>query len=196
METRLDADELLHLALAATDQDRPDDSINYLKKGLEIAPNDGRLYYLLGAVHAELGMYDRAIEEMGKAVELAPGLNTAHFQLGLLHLTSGNVPAADAAWKPLDDVGLEDPLRLFKTGLLHLVRDEFEKCVDHLRRGIERNTMNEQLNHDMQRVIGEAEKVLRQRSSTPAAPVPAPQQQGKRAFLSAYQGDNDETAPK
>jgi Flp pilus assembly protein TadD len=150
---RLDADELLHLALNAAQANRHEEAINSLKRALDLSPNDARTHYLLGAEHAQIGLYDRAVEEISKAVELDPKLNTARFQLGLLHLTSARVDQAESAWAPLDDLKVDDPLRLFKTGLLHLARDEFEQCAANLKKGIALNRENPTLNKDMQQVL-------------------------------------------
>lgn len=149
----LDAEELLQLAIRASESNRHEDALGFLKRAIDQSPDDAKLHYMLGAEHAQIGLYDRAAEEMAKAVALDPKLHTAHFQLGLLHITSGRVPEADGAWKALDSLGERHPLYLFKTGLLHLVRDEFEQCQDMLKRGIALNNFNEALNRDMQRVL-------------------------------------------
>ena len=154
----LDAQELLHLALKAMNEQRDAEAISLLKRGVAVAPEDGRLHYLLGAMHAQLGMYDRAIDEMQRAVQLAPQIEMAHFQLGLLLLTSGQVDAARQAWQALDALDAEHPLALFRSGMLRLVADDFDGCIELLRRGIERNTEHEPLNRDMGRVIEAAEQ--------------------------------------
>src|SRR5262245_28502601 len=130
---RLDAEELLQLALKASGEKGHEQSITYLKRALELKPDEGRLHYMLAAEHAQMGLYDRAAEEMAKAVELDPSLVTAHFQVGLLHITSGRVAQAEAAWRPLDKLGEDHFLRLFKTGMLHLVRDEFKERSEERR---------------------------------------------------------------
>jgi tetratricopeptide (TPR) repeat protein len=183
----LDADELLHLALEASRQDRHEEAITYLKRALALAPEDARLHYLLGAEHAQIGLYDRAVEEMQQAVKINPALETAHFQLGLLHITSGRVEAAQEAWKPLDKLGAEHPLFLFKTGLLHLAKDEFRECEQHLRRGMAANKLNAALNNDMARVLKEIEGRTPSPSGTNpsggATPKPGTP---KHVLLSAY----------
>src|SRR6185369_12313593 len=155
---RLDAEELLHLALKASGENGHEQSITYLKRALE--PNEGRLNYMLAAEHAQMGLYDRAAEEMARAVELDPSLVTAHFQLGLLHVTSGRVDEAEAAWRPLDKLGENHFLHLFKTGMLHLVRDEFKDSARCLERGIQANTFNEALNNDMRKVLHDVQERL------------------------------------
>jgi tetratricopeptide (TPR) repeat protein len=153
--TRLDADELLHLALDASNKDNPESAITYLKRALDLEPADARVHYLLGAEHAQIGMYDKAAEEMAHAVSLNPQLYTAHFQLGLLHLTSGRTEEALHAWTALDALDENNFLFIFKCGLSHLIRDEFQACIECLERGIAANTVNPALNNDMLRVISE-----------------------------------------
>jgi tetratricopeptide (TPR) repeat protein len=159
-EIGLDAEELMHLALKAMRQDRDDDAILFLKHAILQAPNEGRLHYLLGALYAELGMMQRAIATMTCAVELDPDLATANFQLGLLHASVGDAGAAREAWKPLDEFGEDEPLRIFKRGMEYLLVEDYAKCIAELKRGIERNEMLESLNVDMQRVIEQAEGAL------------------------------------
>src|SRR5712692_6863521 len=91
---RLDVDELLHLAIHASQQNRHEDTMNYLKQALEVAPENGKVHYLLGAEHAEIGLYDRAVADMEKAVKFDPSLITAHIKLGPPHITSGRVDEA------------------------------------------------------------------------------------------------------
>jgi tetratricopeptide (TPR) repeat protein len=184
----LDADELLHLALEASRQDKHEEAITFLKRALALNANDARLHYLLGAEHAQIGLYDRAVEEMQQAVKLDPALDTAHFQLGLLHITSGRAEAAAEAWKPLDRLGPEHPLFLFKTGLVHLAKDEFTECEEYLRRGLSANKSNAALNNDMQRVLKEVENRTPPPGAAAAPPgaVPPKPANPKHVLLSAY----------
>jgi len=145
----LDESELLHLALHAMGEDHHDESMRLLKRTLTAYPRSAQAHYLLGAEHAQIGMYDRAVDEMAEAVRLDPSLTSAHFQLGLLHVTAGRVREAQAAWSPLDRLPPDDPLRLFKSGMLHLVHNELALCAQELRAGIAHNKLNEALNNDM-----------------------------------------------
>jgi len=155
---RLDAEELLHLALNAADANRHEEAITSLKRALDLSPDDARMHYLLGAEHAQIGLYDRAVEELAKAVELDPKLTTARFQLGLIHLTSGRLEQAERAWAALEDLEPGNTLRLFKTGLLHLARDEFTECSSYLKKGIAANKENPTLNKDMQQILSSIEQ--------------------------------------
>ena len=84
----LSNEELMHVALHANARGQPQQTIEALKTILARDADHAKALYLLGAVHAEIGMYDDAVREMTRAVELEPDLLTAHFQLGLLHYTS------------------------------------------------------------------------------------------------------------
>lgn len=190
----LDTEELLHLALAARQEGKSEAAITFLKRGLALAPNDGRLHYLLGAEHAQLGLYSRAMEEMQRAVDLNPDLDTAHFQLGLLYVTSGNVDLATEKWKALDKLGHDHFLYLFKTGLLHLTNNELTECAEFLNRGIAANTANDALNNDMRRVLKDVETHMAANpaeTSTPSSP--ATKTDKKHVLLNAYQKNRVET---
>jgi len=91
-----EAEELKHLALKAMGTDRDEDAIRLLKGALEQAPQNGELLYLLGMAHSNIGMVDRAIEEITRALTLAPQLINARFQLGLLLFTRREFAASEA----------------------------------------------------------------------------------------------------
>ena len=173
------------MALEASKKGLPETAIEYLKRGIELNPKDGRLHYMLSAEHAQIGMYDQAIQGMELAVALDPTLHTAQFQLGLLHLTSGRTDQAYAAWAPLDDLGEDNFLYLFKSGLEHLARDEFEPCIAMLQKGISLNQTNTFLNTDMQRVINDVQKKIQDQSHLPPDDDTTPTS-GHHAFISAY----------
>jgi tetratricopeptide (TPR) repeat protein len=191
----LDAEELLQLALKASGEASHEQSITYLKRALALRPDEGKLHYMLAAEHAQMGLYERAAEEMAKAVELDPSLVTAHFQLGLLHVTSGRVEQAEAAWRPLDKLGRDHFLHLFKSGMLHLVRDEFKESAACLERGIQANNFNEALNNDMRKVLRDVQERLGKQpeaqNEVPARPLP-----GAGRVLSAYQRQEDKNGGK
>lgn len=190
----LDAEELLFLALRAMEQDRDEEAISLLKRGLLLEPESGILHHLLGAMYAQLGMIDRAIAEMTQATVCAPGLHMARFQLGLLHFTSANLPEAERAWQPLSDLPDDDPLHLFRAGLLHLARDEFAECVAALRRGLELNTEHPSLSHDMRLVAERAEKAMANGGgdAEPAAPAG---DSSRHVLLSGYQSLGGDAKP-
>lgn len=186
---RLDVDELLHLAIHASQQNQYEQTIEFLKHALEIDGSNAKVHYLLGAQHAEIGLYDRAAEDMARAIELDPTLVTARFQLGLLYLTAGRVTEAANTWLPLNTLGVDHPLYLFKAGLEHLVRDEFDACIEALQKGINANKINNALNTDMQRIINDV-KNRKVATDTPDTTVKS--NKTGHVLLSAYQNPKDD----
>lgn len=188
----LDSEELMHLALYASEHDTPEKAIGHLKRLLNNEPRHGQARYFLGALHAEIGMYDKAVEEMTEAISVDPNLPpTAHFQLGLIHLTSGRIDEAKTVWQDLDKLGENHFLHMFKTGMLHLVDNEFDSCINLLDAGIKQNTVNEDLNNDMRRVIQQAENAGGKPAANDAS-ASTSTLNGQRMLLSAYQRDSEE----
>jgi tetratricopeptide (TPR) repeat protein len=192
--TALDDDELLHLALRAMNSDQHDEALSILKRAIDGSPGNAQAHYLLGAEHAQLGMYDRAVVDMAEAVRLAPELAAARFQLGLLHLTAGRIQDAELAWQPLERLGANDPLRLFASALQHLVHDEMADCVRELEAGIAANHFNEALNEDMRQVLADLQ--YRQRklglpAADPGAGVIRMPKPSGRTVLPAYDRNRD-----
>jgi len=192
----LDTDELMHLALRANEQADTEKTIGYLKQVLSAEPNNGMALYLLGAQHAQMKMYGRAIAEMEQAIEVEPNIPaTAHFQLGLLYLTSGAVPEAMMSWAPLDQLGKDDALFLFKRGLVHLIQDEFPECIENLEKGIAVNILYPALSMDMQKFVDKARAAML-RPQTPVQPDAATDAKAPAgspgADLSAYKPEADD----
>ena len=151
--TALDPEELKFLAIQASRGKQADQALLFLKQAISAKPQDGELYYLLAAEHAQLGMYNRAADEMEHALLLAPGMHTARLQLGLLYLTQANVEASARTLEPLLTLEEDNCFRLFSDGLMHLMHDRFPACHDALTRGIARNVQNDALNGDMQKIL-------------------------------------------
>jgi len=171
-EETLDAEELLHLALKSIEEGRDAETLSLVKRAIALQPENGVLHHLLGAAYAEIGLPDRAKAEWTLALRLAPELKVCRFQLGLLHLTTADPAAALSAWQPLEDLPEDDPVGLFRSGMVRLVQGDYRGCVDDLRRALELNHESPVLNRDMQVVIARAEALLA-KGGTPEAPAPA-----------------------
>lgn len=174
----LDAQELLHLGIHAVGNNDPRQAVDCLKRCLTLEPDNPEATHMLGALYAQIGLYDRAKETLSRAVRLQPAEHTASFQLGLLHLTSGDVTQAKSAWQALDALPSDHFLNLFRTGLIALVEDRFSDCVDFLERGVAANTINEPLNEDMRKVQASARAAM-------AGPPLEPQPIGESAAVSS-----------
>lgn len=151
--TRLDKEELIHLAIDASVRNAHADAIDLLKRLLEIAPEDAKAHFLIGAEYAQIGMFERSFEHLNKTLEIDADMHIARFQLGLLYLTSGRIAEASITWAALDQLGDSNYLFLFKSGLENLASDQFDVCRDYLSRGIALNVENQALTTDMRRIL-------------------------------------------
>jgi len=182
-ELELDADELFHLGIKASEQSSHEQAITYFKRSL-IKKDNANTRYLLGAQYAEIGMIERAIDAMTSAVSLEPELWTAHFQIGLAQMTIGHNAEALISWQPLEKLELSEPLRLFAEGLCALVTNELEKAQQKILQGIENNRQNPALNKDMSKVIENISTMI----GGEKMPLPADEESSSKShlFLNAY----------
>lgn len=191
-----DVDELMQLALRATERDQVEDAIGYLKRLLDLQPEHPEAVYLLGALHAEIGLFERATEEIARALELNPDMPTARLQLGLLCIRAGDFQRAIDAWEPLATLGEGNPLYLFRRGLINFTEGRISDCVRDLEQGIAVNKDNEPLNRDMAAIKAEAEKLVddeaRLRAAEAGETEAAPAAASRHALLSRYDTDADD----
>lgn len=149
----IDADEYLHLALESVRRSDHGAALGYLKEAAARYPEDARIAYMLGAEHAQIGLYDRAEAEMRRAIEIDRSLHVAAFQLGLLQMTQARMPDALATWAQLDSLTDGHALRLFRDGLSALAADQFEDARRLLESGLEANDFSADLNRDMENLL-------------------------------------------
>ncbi len=150
--SELDAEELFHLAMKASEEGDREKTISYLKRSIASQPQ-AKSIYILAAEYAELGMMQRAIEGMQRAVELEPTLWTAHFQLGLLFLSQTLIQEAKNAWEPLIDLGPDAYLYHFAVGCIQLIDDKTEDALESFATGVEMNDDNPALNRDIANIV-------------------------------------------
>lgn len=155
-----DAEELLHLSINLSAQQKFPEALACLKRAHKLEPKNASIVYFTAVIYAQLNLFERALGTMQQAVQMNPALDIAHFQIGLLFFTSGRVSEAIGAWQPLNRLGDEHPLYLFKSGLEALAREDFDACRNYLKQGIVLNAENEPLNNDMRKILqrlGESE---------------------------------------
>lgn len=154
-----------------------------LEQAVQEHPGDPRLYLLLGAERVHGKDVDGAEAAYIAALQLAPDFAIARFQLGLLQLTSGRPAAAFSTWAPLEALGERDPLRLFKQGLEHMARDQFDEARRLLEEGIAENRENPPLNRDMQMVL---ERIAAVQGQPPAGQAEEAAPAADHFLVSAY----------
>ena len=147
----LDAEELLHLAMQASQKGESDKAIVYLKESISQKPTAESLY-ILGAEYAEIGMPERAISHINEALKINPELHTARFQCGLLYFILNDTTSAINTWAQLSELG-DHYLHLFATGLSLISSEKYHEAKEKIQQGISSNDENPFLNEDMNRII-------------------------------------------
>ena len=149
---QLCSDEKLNQLVEDLQSGEPN-GVERLSSLLQSYPDDPRIVFMMASMLASQGDLVNAHKYFGRAIEIAPDLHIAGFQFGLFQLTSGESNAALKTWALLDTLPEGHYLKLFATGLRHLIRDEFDDCVRLLQEGISVNDENLPLNGDMQMLI-------------------------------------------
>ncbi|NVJ59022.1 MAG: tetratricopeptide repeat protein [Gammaproteobacteria bacterium] len=160
MSMKLDSDELLHLAIHASNQDRHDDAIRMLKEAVEQDPNNAFNHYMLAAEYATVGLYDRALGEFKTTVEQMPDLKPARIQYALLLIATNQNDEALPTLKPLQDTETPDCYTHFSNGLVALIDEDLEKAKQDIQNGINENNDNLPLNNDFEKIIVEIDSRL------------------------------------
>ena len=202
----LDADELLYLALDANRRGRTEESLVTLKRAIDIAPNDARIHYVLGSLYNQIGLIERAEKHLQHATVFDPNMENARFELGWLYWSAGQADPAAETWKAFDKHGKEHPLFLFKTGLLHLAKNEYVECEKNLRAGLSVNGGNVPYGAEMAQLhkqvstylttlkatTTESQAAAPKPETTPAPKAAAPKTPPGGRRLEAYRQDDAE----
>ncbi|WP_107313173.1 tetratricopeptide repeat protein [Burkholderia metallica] len=154
--------------LVETMRSSDETALHALNNALERWPDDYRLWFLRGAIHAGSQRYDAARSDFDTSQQLTPDFPIAGFMLGFLHLTHGHVDRAVDAWQPLDTLPADDTLRVLKTGLLNLAEDRFDLAVEQLHAGIASNTKYPLINRYISDVLQHVDAIVRSWSGSPA----------------------------
>jgi tetratricopeptide (TPR) repeat protein len=116
--------------------------------------DDGEFQYLHGSICAYLKKFEDAVTWLSRSIQT--GLNSffpAVFQLGLIYLTSGRIDEAKETWADLEKLEPDHYFRLFREGMLCLIKNEFEKSELKIKAGIQSNTEFPSINNDMEIVL-------------------------------------------
>ncbi len=190
---RLDQAELLQLASNASGAADSASAIAYLKEAVSRADASGAAHYLLGAEYAQIGMYERAVDEIESALALDPALTTARLQLGLLWIGGGAVERAESVLAPLAELAPDEALRHFGAGLCLLIHNQLDEAVLRLEQGVALNASNAPLDQDIRKIInGIGQARAGAAGPAPAAPAASSTvaaEDTRHILLSAYTGN-------
>lgn len=179
--TELDLDEMFHLAIHASNKGDHERAIVLLKQGAEREAS-ARFHYMLGAEHAEIGMLDRAIQDIEKALSLDGSLAEARFQLGLLYALRDDKGMAVSTWAELERFPDKPHLICFKTAIELYFERDVNAAITKMQEGISLNKTNPALNNDMTNLIENWKSALPQDTDETSEPTSST----GHHFLSAY----------
>jgi tetratricopeptide (TPR) repeat protein len=135
-ESLLDSEELPRVAVLDMKEGRHEDAIGRLKRVIERDPKSASARLLLGAEHAELGLFDRAMEEFQHALALDASLAVARFQLGLIHYVQNDRDRAAAVWSALPGLPGAEALNAFACALQHAAAGQLDSALSELDAGL------------------------------------------------------------
>jgi tetratricopeptide (TPR) repeat protein len=79
----------LNLGILLMEQNQVQDAISYIRKAIEISPQESRSHEQLGKAYSRLNELEEAQQELEKAVTLAPDDASVHFMLGQVYRKRG-----------------------------------------------------------------------------------------------------------
>ena len=176
----LEANEYLHLAIHASQENNHHAALDYLERALKQEPNNPGVRYFQAAEYAGLGLFPRAILCMSEVLELDPGMDLARFQLGLLHLQQQAPEQARSAFETLFANGTDESLRTFADAYVSLIDEDQQVAIGKFERGLA-ICENLPLKGDMVRVLATLKP-----EATGLAVEAAPAEGNAPVFLGAY----------
>jgi Flp pilus assembly protein TadD len=174
-------------ALAASSADDTVAALRLLDEASALEPASGLPHFLRASELAHLGRLVEAETAFANAVILAPDLHIARYQLGLLQFTSARAAIALVTWQPLLNLPPSNPLHSFVQGFAALAADDFRDARVWFHRGVAENTTNAPLNHDVQIVLNEIDKILEATAQAQTHPQAEPAGTPAHVLLSNYE---------
>ena len=180
----LDKQEMLHMAIHASANQRPDDAIRTLKDLIEADSDNGDAHFLIAANYAEIAMLEKSIAHYRRAIELEPGQEYARMQFALLLTAMDRLDEARDTLEPFLVAGREDCYAVFARGLQELFAERLAEARTLFDAGIAANQVNEALNNDIGRLIAEIDAMM---GSAPVdSAAAAPSDSSSAYLLSTY----------
>ena len=81
------------------DENRPQDAVSFLLRGIEIAPSESRAHELLGKAYTRIEDFPRAQAALEKAIELSPQAANLHCMLAPVYRKQGLAEKAKAEYE-------------------------------------------------------------------------------------------------
>jgi enediyne biosynthesis protein E4 len=132
IRTALEDDDVASLwqkAKSAMDQRNFGEARTLLRQAVKLDPNDGSLWFHLGASCAELNDLDEAIHALERARALAPKEADTYFNLGLLYWRKGELTRAKDSYREGLRLRPNEPEGLRNYGLLLMKTGEYGEAT-------------------------------------------------------------------
>jgi tetratricopeptide (TPR) repeat protein len=108
-----------------------------LRRAAELAPQDFRWWYYLGALSQENRSLEESAEALTRAAQLAPGDVPARLRLAQVRLLEGKLEAAETLFEEIAARDAGDGVEHYGLGRIAALRDDHARAIEHLRRALE-----------------------------------------------------------
>lgn len=146
-------DELMHMALCASEQGRHDHALMYLRTHALKEPNNALVQLALGGQYAKLRHYDKALSALELAAALDETMYIAHLHSAFILLASNQFVKAEAVLQPLLLLADDHHLCSFAKGLIAYCQADKTQTVYFLELGISQNQQDPFLNNDITNLL-------------------------------------------
>jgi len=133
----LETEAYTRLARLLHREERPQETIAVIQRGLTIDPEYGDFYNVLGICFLALGRYDEGVRAMQHYVELAPNEPNAHDSLGMALQQSGRFDSAFAEYNTALALDPEFEPAIIHLGDVYFQQGRYDDAVRQYRRYVE-----------------------------------------------------------
>lgn len=133
----LETEAYARLARLLYGEERPQETIAVVRRGLAVDPEFGDLYNVLGISYLGLGRYDDAIAAHKRYVQLNPGEPNAHDSLGMSFQQSGRYESAAAEYNAALSLDPEFEPAIIHLGDVYFEQGRFRDAVRQYQRYIQ-----------------------------------------------------------
>ena len=133
----LETEAYTRLARLLYREERPQEAIAVVQRGLAVDPEYGDLYNVLGICYLGLGRYPDAIAALQRYVLLAPNEPNAHDSLGMSFEQSGSYDLAAAEYNAALTLDPEFEPAIIHLGDIHFQRGRYRDAIRQYQRYIE-----------------------------------------------------------
>ncbi len=181
--TTLSREELIRLSVEAMQHSRDADALLLLKWLVVKHADEPIGHYLLGAMHAQLGMWDEAEAGFRQSLAIGGAPPMARFQLGQLLLTRGRLGEAAVELQAMAGEG--SALGQYAAGLARLAAEDVEGGVALIEAGLAMPQAPDAMQSDMRRLVEDL-RAGRMGGGEPPAPTAPAAEEAIGPYLGQY----------